>query len=182
VLTRKLALVVAASVLLWSAAPGALAAADPGVVFELDRAHFTLTVRDQRSGEALPPIPVVLGSPAHPTPGGVYPLELVILNPAWQPGPAARAAGASREAASLVTPMGVAKIPFAAGGAIALHGGGDPHLLGKPVSSGCVRASDADLLRTLAWLVERGALGLPERRPDGEIVRPFERGARLIVR
>ena len=172
---------VGAAILL--AAPGGRAApaSDPGLALELDRERFELTPRDERSGERGPTLRVVLGSPAHPTPSGSYALDRAILNPAWRPGPRARDAGANAEAPGLDSPMGVAKIPFAGGGAIALHGGGDPLLLGKPVSSGCVRTSDADLLRLLAWLHEQGALADPEER-GGELHRAFRRPARLIVR
>jgi hypothetical protein len=105
----------------------------------------------------------------------------VILNPSWSPGAAAREAGALPEPPSLSSPMGVAKIPFASTGAIALHGGGDPRLLGKPVSSGCVRAADADLLRLLGWLYGHGVLGPPLERADGEIERPFRRPVVVAV-
>ena len=77
--------------------------------------------------------------------------------------------------------MGVAKIPFAAKGSIALHGGGDPHVLGKPVSSGCVRASDADLLRLITWLHLQGGLAPPREEASGEVVRDLWRTARVLV-
>jgi hypothetical protein len=77
--------------------------------------------------------------------------------------------------------MGVAKIPFAQGGAVALHGGGHPDLLGKPVSSGCVRAGDADLLRLIAWLHQQGALGPVNENAAGELRRDFVRRARIVV-
>ncbi|MCG8590197.1 MAG: L,D-transpeptidase [Proteobacteria bacterium] len=171
------------TLLLASLSPGSAgAAADPGLVLELDREQFALTVRDARDGRLGPQVTVALGSPANPTPLGNFSLSRVILNPAWRPGATAREAGAEDEPPSLSTPMGVAKIPFAAGGAIALHGAGDAYLLGKPVSSGCVRASDADLLQILAWLHERRALAAPVLQPDGEVTRRFQRPARLIVR
>jgi len=155
---------------------------DPGFVIELDRASYRVAVWDDRSGELGPIIPVVLGSPANPTPIGSYPVSWVVLRPSWHPGPGARAAGARPEPSSLTTPMGVAKIPFAANGAIALHGGGDRRLLGRPISGGCVRAGDADLLRLVAWMDLRGALGGGQLRKDGEIHRPFDRPVRMIVR
>ncbi len=158
------------------------ASADPGLLLELDREHYRVMVRDLRSGEAGPTIPVVLGSPASPTPSGSYPLSWVILRPSWHPAPDAMQAGAQPEAASLTTPMGAAKIPFAENGSVALHGGGDPRLMGKAVSAGCVRAGDGDLLRVIAWLDQRDALGAPRSRDDHEIHRPFKRPARMLVR
>ena len=106
----------------------------------------------------------------------------VILRPSWHPGPGAYEAGARPEPSSLTTPMGVAKIPFAQNGAIALHGGGDLRLLGRPISGGCVRAGDADLLRLVAWMDLRGALGEARPHEDGEIHRPFHRPVRMVVR
>lgn len=182
VLLPPLRLLAAAACLL-IAGPGVVSAGeDPGLVLEVDREHYHVSARDVRSGEAGPIIPIALGSPASPTPVGRYPVSWLILQPSWHPATAAAEAGAQPESASLTTPMGVAKIPFAQGGSIALHGGGDPRLIGQPVSGGCVRASDADLLRLIAWLDLRGALGAPERRADGEIHRPFRRRTHVVVR
>ncbi|MBW2275043.1 MAG: L,D-transpeptidase [Deltaproteobacteria bacterium] len=160
-------------------AAAALAGEDAGIILELDREQFLLTLRDGRSGVAGPPLRVALGSPARETPAGRYPLYRVILRPSWKPGELGRSAGAVAEPSSLETPMGAVKIPFAPGG-YALHGGGDPRVLGIPISSGCVRAIDSDLLRLVAWLHLHGVLEEPvERR--GEVHRDFRRPARLIV-
>jgi hypothetical protein len=162
--------------------PGVHAQDDPGLVMELDREAYELRLWDERSGEPGPLISVALGSPSNPTPSGSFPVTWVILRPSWTPGAGAQAAGAEAEGSSLSTPMGVAKIPFAGGGAIALHGGGDPRLIGQPISGGCVRAGDADLLRAIAWLDLQGALGEPRERADGEVHRPLHRPTRMIVR
>ncbi len=153
---------------------------DPGLLLELDRARFELVVRDLRARDDGPQLRVSLGSPAFETPTGEFPLRVVIRNPRWQPGPAARAAGATPEPSSATGPLGVAKIPFAGGGAISLHGGGHPRLLGKPVSLGCVRTVDADLLVLIGWLEERDALA-PARTRAGELHQAFRRPARLRV-
>jgi hypothetical protein len=182
-------LAVCVCVLVGSAGMGARALAsdsrpstDPGLVLELDRARYEILARDVRSGDVGPRFRVVLGSPAHDTPDGEYPVYQVILNPAWRPSDDALAAGAQKLPPSLEGPMGVAKIPFADAGTIALHGGGDALLLGKPVSGGCVRARDADLLRVIAWLDERGTLGPPRVSNGGEIQRAFRRPVRIRVR
>lgn len=154
---------------------------DPGLLLELDRERFEVVARDRLTGDLGPRIRIVLGSPAHDTPSGDYPIGRVILNPSWRPSDEATAAGAERTPPSTTSPMGVAKIPFAETGSIALHGGGDPRLLGKPVSGGCVRARDADLLRIVAWLLERDALGPADLQPDGEVHRSFRRPVRLRV-
>jgi len=158
------------------------AAGDPGLVLTIDRGTFELSARDARDGSVGPRLPVALGSPAHPTPTGRFSAHAVILNPAWHPSLRARGYGAQERAASSEGPMGVAKIPFAQGGEIALHGGGRPILLGKPISNGCVRASDRDLLALLDWLEARGALGPRHPQADGEIERALRRPLRVIVR
>jgi len=148
----------------------------------LETSTFSLSVRDPSDRVIGPTIAVALGSPATATPTGRFPLERIILSPSWHPGAAGKQSGAESEQASLTTPMGAVKIPFAEGGAIALHGGGDARILGKPISAGCVRATDADLLRVVAWLDRHDAL-LPETESqDGEIHRRFQRPVELIVR
>ncbi|MEE8474827.1 MAG: L,D-transpeptidase [Myxococcota bacterium] len=154
---------------------------DPGILLEIDRTTFELTSLDLRDALKGPQIPVVLGSPAHPTPAGTFPVYGVYDRPEWRPGPAARAAGARRVPASIHGPMGIAKIPFGRGG-VALHGGADPKLLGKPVSLGCARTADDDLRGLLAWLDARGALGPARDLVSGEVRRTFRRPARIVVR
>ena len=154
---------------------------DPGILLELDRASFELSARDLRGEADGPRIPVVLGSPLHPTPAGEFPLYQVIETPEWRPGPQARAAGARPVPASSRGPLGIAKIPFAPGG-VALHGGAHPLLLGKHVSLGCVRTDDGDLLGLIDWLRARGALGRSRERANGEAYRSFLRPAQLRIR
>jgi len=152
------------------------------LVMEIESARFELRVRDGRDGREGPTIRVALGSPGQATPTGRFPLERIILSPSWRPGVLARETGARPEPASLDTPMGAVKIPFASNGVIALHGGGDRKALGKPISAGCVRATDADLLRIIAWLDERDALGGARALGSGEIHRRFQRPIELVVR
>jgi hypothetical protein len=163
------------------ALPGLLGSGrDPGILLELDRATFELSARDLRGEADGPRIPVVLGSPLHPTPAGEFPLYQVIETPEWQPGPEARAAGARPATASSQGPLGIAKIPFAPGG-LALHGGAHPLLLGKHVSLGCVRTDDGDLIDLIDWLRARGALSRSRERPNGEAYRSFLRPAQLRI-
>jgi lipoprotein-anchoring transpeptidase ErfK/SrfK len=187
--TRRVhALVAALAVALLCAIPSAFRSAgadsdtSPALIMEIESSTFELSVRDSRSGERGPTIRVILGSPATATPIGRFPLEKIILNPSWRPGTTARQTGAVPEPASLHTPMGVVKIPFAEDGAISLHGGGDERALGKPISAGCVRATDADLLRVVAWLDSRDALSAARDAQNGEIHRYFRRSIELIVR
>jgi hypothetical protein len=152
---------------------------DPGILLTLDRELFELRARDERDGTEGPVLRVALGSPAHPTPTGVFPLRWIILNPAWTPGPTARKRGAEPQPPGLSGPMGVAKIPFAGEARVALHGGGISLLLGKPITGGCIRAADADLLTLIRWLTSRGALAEALQTAEGEVRRPFRRPARL---
>ncbi len=152
------------------------------LIMEIESTTFELRVRDGRDGRIGPTIRVALGSPGQSTPTGRFPLERIILSPSWRPGVLAKETGAQPEPASLETPMGAVKIPFAAGGVIALHGGGDRKALGKPISAGCVRATDADLLRVVAWLDERDALADARALRSGEIHRRFQRPIELVVR
>lgn len=163
-------------------AAAASARAEPGLVLELDRSRYRLVARDLRDGTEGPTLAVTIGSPAHPTPAGDFPLHQVVLRPAWTPTPRLERKGALPEPASDDGPMGIAKLPFAEGGAVALHGGATPLVLGKPVSNGCVRALDADLLALVAWLDARGALDPEEARGNGERARRFVRPARIAVR
>lgn len=155
--------------------------ADPGIVFELDREQFVLIATDLASGETGPRLRVAVGSPAHPTPAGDFPVYGVVRNPGWRPGETARRYGARPIPPSSRGPLGAAKLPFGRAG-VALHGGADPLLIGKPISLGCVRALDDDLLGLLDWLEAQGALarGLPQA--DGEIHQAFRRRAHMVVR
>jgi len=155
--------------------------ADPGVLIELDLATYQVHVRDLASGAEGPNLRVVLGSPAHPTPSGEYRASVVVRNPGWQPGAIARSRGARPIPPSAEGPLGVGKIPFAQGGEIALHGGANPLLLGKPVSLGCARATDADLLRLIEWLEDRHAIERPVEVAGGELHQYFRRPARVSV-
>jgi hypothetical protein len=162
------------------AAPLLGATGDPGVLLELDRERFELRARDLRAEREGPSMRVAIGSPAHPTPEGNFPVHLVVRNPRWRPGETARERGARERPASSDGPLGIAKISFGPEG-VALHGGARALLIGKPVSLGCVRATDADLAALLDWLEAAGALGPREPAQDGEIHQSFRRRARIVV-
>lgn len=157
------------------------AGADRGVLIEVDRAHYSLRALDLASGAVGPSFPVALGSPEHPTPRGAFPMRSVVRNPRFVPGPDARAAGARPHPPAPDGPLGIAKIPFAAG-AIALHGGAHPFALRKPVSLGCVETRDADLLRLLRWLEARHALQPVRASNDGELHQRMRRPVHIVVR
>lgn len=155
-------------------------APDPGLVLDLDLDDYTLRATDLRAGEDGPQLRVVVGSPAHGTPVGEFPIYQVVRNPGWRPGRTARSYGARPIPPSSSGPLGVAKLAFAREG-IALHGGAKPILIGKPASLGCVRALDAELVQLLDWFEQRGALGRERPQPDGERHQPFRRPVRIVV-
>ena len=155
---------------------------DPGILIDVDLDEFRVETRDLRTGEAGPSLPIVIGSPAHPTPPGSYRAYKLIRNPGWKPGAVARSFGATPEPPSIHGPMGVGKLPFAENGEIALHGAADPLLLGKPASLGCARATDDDFLRLVAWLEEVRVLRGKPRDVGGELHQSFRRPARVRVR
>jgi lipoprotein-anchoring transpeptidase ErfK/SrfK len=174
---RILGLALIAAALLGAAARDA----DPGLLIEIDRESFVLSARDLRDDVAGPMLRVAVGSPSHATPTGTFPLYQVVHDPAWHPGANARRRGAAAFAASADGPMGVAKLPFAPGG-YAVHGGGQRVALGKPVSLGCVRLTDADVLELIAWMRERDALRPRAPRGSGERHEPLLRPAHVVIR
>jgi len=154
---------------------------DPGLLLVLDREHFELHARDLRDGVEGPTLRVSLGSPSHRTPAGRYPIYEVVRDPGWNPGPDARALGATKLSPSSDGPLGVAKLPFGPGG-FAVHGGANPLLLGKPVSLGCVRTLNEDLLALLDWMDRRSALEGVVPQPDGEQHQQVARRVQILVR
>ncbi len=152
---------------------------DPGIRFELDRETYRVHVVDLASGEAGPEIPVAIGSPAHPSPHGEYRVWQVVHDPAWNPGRTARSLGARRVAPSPDGPLGIAKIPIT--GEYALHGGASWLTVGKPVTLGCLRATDESIQNLIDWLELHGALArLPSAR-SGERPQAFARPARFVI-
>lgn len=177
---RAIALLLAAASLAGLSA-AARASGDPGILLQLDHARSALVVRDLRAHTLGPELAVATGSPESPTPAGTFPIALAILNPAWVPPPSLRALGARPQPPSLDSPMGAAKLPFAENGSVALHGGGDPSVLGYPVSAGCLRASNAAILRLLAWLHAQGALAPAVAQESGERHRAALRPIRIRI-
>jgi lipoprotein-anchoring transpeptidase ErfK/SrfK len=156
------------------------AARDPGVRVRIDLANFELVAVDGRAPEAELRLPVATGSPGHPTRAGHFAPREVVRNPSWSPGATARAGGALPEPASEHTPMGVAKIPLASG--FSVHGGASPIVVGKPVSLGCVRLSDPDMLALLDWLDRAGALAKPRKDENGEVHQALRRPVAFELR
>jgi len=153
---------------------------DPGIRFELDRQTYRVHVVDLASGEAGPEVPVAIGSPAHPSPRGEFRVWQVVHDPAWNPGQTARSLGARRVPPSPDGPLGIAKIPIL--GEYALHGGASWLTVGKPVTLGCLRATDESIRELILWLESRGALARPPAQHSGERPQAFARPARFVIR
>ena len=154
--------------------------ADPGIRFEIDRTAYRVHVIDLKSGEVGPEIPVAIGSPAHPSPTGEFRVWQVVHDPAWNPGRTAKSLGAKRVPAGPDGPLGIAKIPIS--GEYALHGGASWIAVGKPLTLGCLRATDDSIRELIEWLESRGALAAAPRARSGERPQPFARPARFIIR
>jgi lipoprotein-anchoring transpeptidase ErfK/SrfK len=157
------------------------AARDPGIQVRVDLERFELVAVDARRPEDALVLPIATGSPEHPSPAGRYVPSEVVRNPGWKPGTKAREWGAQPVDPSEDGPMGVAKIPLTASG-FAVHGGADALVVGKPVSLGCVRLSDADMLALLDWLDRAGALAPARPRENGEIHQALRRPVAFEVR
>ncbi len=178
-LVRSLAVLLAVSVLAGARAEAADAGA--GIRIRVDLEAIELRGSDPRRPDDPLRVPVVTGSPAHPTPTGRFTPRIAIRNPAWKPGRIARDRGAERMPPSTRTPMGIAKIPLGPEG-FNLHGGADPLLLGKPASLGCLRLADDDMRALLDWLARGGALGPQLETPEGEVRQRIRRPVAFEVR
>lgn len=153
---------------------------DPGIRFEIDRTAYRVHVVDLQTGEKGPEVPVAIGSPAHPSPTGEFKVWQVVHDPAWNPGRTARSLGAQRVPAGPDGPLGIAKIPIQ--GEYALHGGANWLTVGKPLTLGCLRATDESIRELIAWLESRGALAAKPTKRSGEKPQPFTRPARFVIR
>ena len=156
------------------------AGGDPGIRFELDRTAYLVHVIDLKSGDVGPEIPVAIGSPAHPSPTGEFRVWQVVHDPAWNPGRTAKSLGAKRVPAGPDGPLGIAKFPIS--GEYALHGGASWIAVGKPLTLGCLRATDDSIRELIVWLESRGALSAAPAVHSGERPQPFARPARFIIR
>jgi len=153
---------------------------DPGIRFEIDRDSYRVHVVDLKSGDVGPDVRVAIGSPAHPSPSGEFRVWQVVHDPAWNPGQTAKSLGAKKVPAGPDGPLGIAKIPIQ--GEYALHGGASWLAVGKPVTLGCLRATDESIRELIEWLESRGALGARSPARAGEKPQAFVRPARFVIR
>jgi murein L,D-transpeptidase YcbB/YkuD len=107
-----------------------------------------------RGDEHIRTYPIAIGAADYPTPMGAYEAGYIEWNPWWNPPASPWARGEKRTPPGPSNPMGRAKIEFLP--AFYIHGSSAP--LGRPVSHGCIRMANEDVLE-LARLIanEMGA-------------------------
>jgi lipoprotein-anchoring transpeptidase ErfK/SrfK len=97
-----------------------------------------------RNGERLGSFPVAVGTPALPTPEGIFYVDQK-LRPTTPGGPY----GVLALGLSAYQP----RLPnWPLGGPVAIHGTNEDGLIGQAVSHGCVRMHNADVLKVSAWV------------------------------
>jgi lipoprotein-anchoring transpeptidase ErfK/SrfK len=97
-----------------------------------------------RRGQLLGEFKVAVGSPALPTPTGIY-----YINQKLRPTTSGGAYGVLALGISAYQPK-LANWPQ--GGPVAIHGTNQDALIGQAVSHGCVRMHNADVLKVSAWV------------------------------
>ena len=93
-----------------------------------------------RDGRIMRSFPVAVGSPAYPTPSGLY-----FVNEKTIPAP-----GGPYGVLALGLSGFQPRLPTR--GALAIHGTNDDHVIGQAVSEGCIRMRNADVLRVSHWV------------------------------
>ncbi len=97
-----------------------------------------------RRGQLMGNFPVAVGTPALPTPKGIY-----YINEKLRPPAAGGPYGVLALGISAFQP----KLPnWPLGGPVAIHGTNQDSLIGQAVSHGCVRMHNADVLKVSAWV------------------------------
>ena len=110
---------------------------------EIDLSKRQLTL--YRSGRAAMRTTVAIGKAATPTPVGRFYVNQLLL-PADPSGPYGPAAIGVSAFSNVLT-------GWAQGGPIAIHGTNEPWLIGRPVSHGCIRMSNAAIVRLFPQVV-----------------------------
>jgi hypothetical protein len=102
-----------------------------------------------RHGELIRDLAIAIGAPTTPTPTGRYYVNqrLIAPDPSGPHGPAALG----------ISAFSPVLIHWPQGGPIAIHGTNDPSSIGRPVSNGCIRLSNKNLIR----LFEQVPAGTP---------------------
>jgi lipoprotein-anchoring transpeptidase ErfK/SrfK len=149
----------------WLAGATARAEGEPEILLDVSIARGELRIVEH--GRLAAAFRVATGTPGQPTPRGSFPIERVIGNPSYTPGPLAELAGAVAMPPSTRSPLGVAKIPFH--GSFQVHGGAYRYAVGMPVTLGCIQLTDDDMSELIGWLSALGALEQGVASPEGEM-------------
>lgn len=135
---------------------------------EVDLSERTLSVVER--GEVTAVHPVTVGSPDHPTPTGSYRIDWLVWNPSWNPPDSDWARDKKPVKPGWDNPMGRVKM-FFRGPAYYVHGTRSVGELGQAASHGCVRMSNADVLKVARVVMEHGG----EPRPPNWFKRIINR-------
>lgn len=160
-MTKRIVLGLLAVVL--AAAIGLLAFSEPNTPpagphsktlrLEVSLSERTLSVIE--NGEVTQTHPVTVGSEEHPTPPGSFAIDWIIWNPSWNPPPSDWARDKEPMGPGWNNPMGRVKMFFKAP-TFYIHGTRSIRELGDAASHGCVRMSNADVLRVAKIVMEHG--------------------------
>lgn len=135
---------------------------------EVSLSERTLTVIE--NGEVRETHPVTVGSPDHPTPTGAFTIDRLIWNPSWNPPPSDWARDRKPMGPGWNNPMGRVKM-FFHHPTYYVHGTRSVRELGQAASHGCVRMSNADVMRVAQIVMEHGG----EPRPPNWFKRVINR-------
>lgn len=113
----------------------------------------TLSVIER--GEVTATHPVTVGSAEHPTPTGTYTIDWLIWNPSWNPPNSEWARNRRPQGPGWNNPMGRAKLFFQAP-TYYIHGTRTLSEIGEAASHGCIRLSNADVLKVARVVMEHG--------------------------
>lgn len=127
---------------------------------EVDISDRTLSVLER--GRVVETHPVTVGSRNHPTPLGSYAIDWIVWNPSWNPPDSGWAKNRRAMGPGPDNPMGRVKMFFREP-AYYVHGTRAISELGTAASHGCVRLSNADVLKVARRVMKHGG----EARPPG---------------
>lgn len=120
---------------------------------EVDLSDRELEVVER--GRVVQTHPVTVGSAGHPTPTGSYAIDWIVWNPSWNPPDSEWARGRERVGPGPNNPMGRVKM-FFRDPAYYVHGTREVWDLGEAASHGCVRLSNADVMKVARVVMEHG--------------------------
>ena len=136
--------------------PARLVESDLIVVVDRSDKQLVVKVGERR----LATYTVTVGEPNHETPLGTYRLSRVIWNPAWVPPNSKWADTAkAKDPGERGNPMGRVKIHFDS--LLYIHGTTQTAELGEEASHGCIRMSNADVMRLARLVMDHGGAKKP---------------------